>query len=116
MEATARLRNCPVSPRKMRLVANNIRGTKVELALNVLKFHDRKGYAPYMYKLLKSAIANWEQANPGNRGEIENLVVKTEFVDGATQLKRMRTAPQGRGHRIRKRSNHITLIVDTIEA
>lgn len=113
MEAVARLNNCPNSARKMRLVADNIRGIKVETALNILKYSPKKGYAPYMYKLLKSAIANWEQKNPTDRNLIDALVVKTVFVDAAAMEKRMLPAPQGRGYRIRKRTNHITIVVDT---
>ena len=97
----------------MRLVADNIRGIKVETALNILKFSPKKGYAPYMYKLLKSAIANWEVKNPADRNQIDALVVKTVFVDAAAMEKRMLPAPQGRGYRIRKRTNHITIVVDT---
>jgi len=113
MEAVAILNNCPTSPRKMRLIVDMIRGEKVERALNTLKFNNRQIYANYVEKLLKSAISNWEQKNPGNRVEESELFVKTIYVDGGTMAKRMRPAPQGRGYRIRKRSNHITLIVDS---
>lgn len=113
MEAIARLNNCPNSARKMRLVADNIRGLNVETALNILKFSPKKGYAPFMYKLLKSAIANWEVKNPADRNQIDTLVVKTVFVDAAAMQKRMLPAPQGRGYRIRKRTNHITIVIDT---
>jgi large subunit ribosomal protein L22 len=113
MEAVAHLKNCPNSARKMRLVADNIRGMKVDMALSTLKFSPKKGYAPFMYKLLKSAIANWEQKNPTDRNQIDALVVKTVFVDAAAMQKRMLPAPQGRGYRVRKRTNHITIIVDT---
>ena len=113
MEAVAILNNCPTSPRKMRLIVDMIRGDKVERALNTLKFNNRQIYANYVEKLLKSAISNWEQKNPGNRVEESELFVKTIYVDGGTMAKRMRPAPQGRGYRIRKRSNHITLIVDS---
>ncbi len=113
MEAIARLNNCPNSARKMRLLADNIRGVNVETALNVLKFSPKRGYAPFMYKLLKSAIANWEVKNPSERNQIDSLMVKTVFVDAARMEKRMLPAPQGRGYRVRKRSNHITIIVDT---
>ncbi len=113
MEAVAILNNCPTSPRKMRLIVDMIRGEKVERALNTLKFNNRQIYANYVEKLLKSAISNWEQKNPGNRVEESELFVKTVYVDGGTMAKRMRPAPQGRGYRIRKRSNHITLIVDS---
>lgn len=111
MEAVAKLNNCPTSPRKMRLVVDMIRGKKVEEALNILRFNNRQLYALYVEKLLKSAIANWGQIN--NNADYDNLIVKKVFVDGGPVAKRMRPAPQGRGYRIRKRSNHITLIVDT---
>lgn len=111
MEAVAKLNNCPTSPRKMRLVVDMIRGKKVEDALNILRFNNRQLYALYVEKLLKSAIANWGQIN--NNSDFDNLYVKTAFVDGGPIAKRMRPAPQGRGYRIRKRSNHITLVVDT---
>jgi len=111
MEAVAKLNNCPTSPRKMRLVVDMIRGKKVEDALNILRFNNRQMYALFVEKLLKSAIANWGQIN--NNTDFDNLYVKKAFVDGGPVAKRMRPAPQGRGYRIRKRSNHITLIVDT---
>jgi len=113
MEAKAILRNCPLSPRKMRLVADVVRGERVERALNILQWNQKPTYAIYLSKLLKSAIANWGQANTGERIEDSELYVKTIMVDGGIVVKRLRTAPQGRGYRIRKRSNHITLIVDT---
>ena len=112
MEAVAKLKNVPTSPRKMRLVADLIRGQKVNHALNVLKFGSNSG-SPKLYKLLLSAIANWQAANEDSKLEVDNLFVKTIFVDGGRMLKRLRPAPQGRGHRIRKRSNHVTLIVDS---
>src|SRR5687767_7426623 len=109
MEAVAKLRNYPTSPRKMRLLADLIRGMNVEKALAVLE-HNPKHPAVPMRKLVLSAISNWKQKNEGgNEGQ---LFVKTIFVDGARTLKRMRPAPQGRGYRVRKRSNHITVIVD----
>ena len=114
MEAVARLRNVPTSPRKMRLVADMIRGQKVNKALNMLKFEARNG-AEKLEKLLLSAIANWEAKNPGTKIEDVDLYVKTIFVDGGRMLKRLRPAPQGRAHRIRKRSNHVTLVVDARE-
>lgn len=113
MEAVAKLNNCPTSPRKMRLIVDMIRGQQVEKALNILKFNNRQVYANYVEKLLKSAISNWEQKNSGSRVEESELYVKTIFVDGGMISKRMRPAPQGRGYRIRKRSNHITLVVDS---
>jgi large subunit ribosomal protein L22 len=109
MEAVAKLRNYPTSPRKMRLLADLIRGHKVERALAILE-HNPKHPAVPLRKLVLSAINNWKQKNEsGDEGE---LVVKTIFVDGARTLKRMRPAPQGRGYRVRKRSNHVTLVVD----
>ena len=110
MEAVAKLRNYPTSPRKMRLLADLIRGMKVEKALAILE-HNSKHPAVPMRKLVLSAINNWKQKNEG--GDEHELVVKTIMVDGARTLKRMRPAPQGRGYRVRKRSNHVTVIVDT---
>ncbi len=110
MEALAKLNNCPVSPRKMRLVADQIRGVKVEQALNILKFNQKPVYAEKMEKLLVSAISNWRQKAEGGASEDE-LVVKEVFVNQGRTLKRIKPAPQGRAHRIRKRSNHITLVV-----
>ncbi len=108
----ARLRNVPSSPRKMRLVADMVRGVEVFKALGLLHFSTKHAAAD-IEKLLKSAIANWEQKN-GRRAEAGELMVKTITVDCAPMLKRLRPAPQGRGYRIRKRSNHLTLVVDTI--
>ena len=110
MEAVAKLRNYPTSPRKMRLLADLIRGEKVEKVLAQLE-HNPKHPAVPLRKLVLSAINNWKQKNEG--GDESELVVKTIFVDGARTLKRMRPAPQGRGYRVRKRSNHVTVIVDT---
>ena|SRR5687767_991480 len=109
MEAVAKLRNYPTSPRKMRLLADLIRGKKVENVLAELE-HNPKHPAVPLRKLVLSAINNWKQKNEG--GDETQLVVKTIFVDGARTLKRMRPAPQGRGYRVRKRSNHVTVIVD----
>jgi large subunit ribosomal protein L22 len=109
MEAVAKLRNYPTSPRKMRLLADLIRGHKVERALAILE-HNPKHPAVPLRKLVLSAINNWKQKNES--GDESELVVKTVFVDGARTLKRMRPAPQGRGYRVRKRSNHVTLVVD----
>lgn len=107
--------DCPSSPRKMRLVADIIRGVEVDRALSILKF-SKKGAAIKLEKVLLSAMANWQLKNEGQDIEEANLVVKEIMVDSARQLKRLRPAPQGRGHRIRKRSNHITLILgDKIE-
>jgi len=115
MEAVARLRNYPTSPRKMRLLADLIRGLEVEGALNTLKFSTKDPSVP-LEKLLLSAIANWRVKNEGVDVADANLFVKTIFVDGGRVLKRMRPAPQGRAYRVRKRSNHITLIVDSRNA
>lgn len=112
MEAVAKLRNYPTSPRKMRLLADLIRGEKVDKVLAELE-HNPKHPAVPLRKLVLSAISNWKQANEG--GDETGLVVKTIYVDGARTLKRMRPAPQGRGYRVRKRSNHVTLIVDIRE-
>lgn len=108
----ASLRNVPTSPRKMRLVADMIRGKEVNLALNMLHFSTKEA-AGRVEKLLLSAIDNWKQKNEGANVEEANLYVKTIYVDSARILKRLRPAPQGRGHRIRKRSNHVTLFVDS---
>lgn len=107
----AKLRNVPSSPRKMRLVVDTIRGMEVFRALGVLRFSNKDAAVP-VEKLLRSAIANWEQKND-RRAENGELFVTSVNVDAATTLKRMRPAPQGRGFRIRKRSNHVTLFVDT---
>ena len=109
----AKLKNVPSSPRKMRLVADMVRGKEVFKALGLLKFSNKEAAAK-VETLLRSAIANWEQKNE-RKAENGELYVKTIFVDCAPMLKRLRTAPQGRGYRIRKRSNHVTLFVDTIE-
>ena len=107
----AKLRNVPTSPRKMRLVVDMIRGMEAFRALGVLKFSNKEAAAK-VEKLLRSAISNWEQKNE-RKAETGELYVTTIGVDGATTLKRMRPAPQGRGYRVRKRSNHVTLFVDT---
>lgn len=110
MEAVAKLRNYPTSPRKMRLLADLIRGERVEKALAILE-HSTKHPAVPMRKLVLSAIDNWKQKNED--GDEGLLIIKTIMVDGARVIKRMRPAPQGRGYRVRKRSNHVTVIVDT---
>ena len=110
MEAVAKLRNYPTSPSKMRLLADLIRGERVEKALAILE-HSTKHPAVPMRKLVLSAIDNWKQKNED--GDEGLLVIKTIMVDGARVIKRMRPAPQGRGYRVRKRSNHVTVIVDT---
>ncbi|MEE0883481.1 MAG: 50S ribosomal protein L22 [Bacteroidales bacterium] len=106
----AKLNNNPTSPRKTRLMADAIRGLDVEKALGILQYSRRES-APKLRKLLLSAIANWQVKNAGKRLEDSNLYVKEIFVDGGRQLKRLRTAPQGRGYRIKKRSNHVTLVL-----
>ena len=111
-EFGARLRNVPSSPRKMSYVVDMIRGVEVFKALGILKFSNKEA-ARKVEKLLRSAIANWEQKNE-SKAEAGQLYVKTVFVDAAPMLKRMRPAPQGRGYRIRKRSNHVTILIDTI--
>jgi large subunit ribosomal protein L22 len=113
MEAIAKLRNVPTSPRKMRLVADMVRGQKVNRALGILKFEARNGAAK-LEKLLISAIANWEAKNEDKRIEDVDLYIKAIYVDGGKVLKRLRPAPQGRAHRVRKRSNHVTIIVDEL--
>ncbi len=107
----AKLRNVPTSPRKMRLVADMIRGMEAFRALGVLKFSNKEASAR-VEKLLRSAISNWEQKNE-RKAESGELYVTSISVDSAAMLKRMRPAPQGRGYRVRKRSNHVTLFVDT---
>jgi large subunit ribosomal protein L22 len=111
--AIAELNNSTISPRKMRLVADMIRGMEVNKALNVLN-HNAKDASLSLGKLLLSAIANWEAKNEGLDVTQENLVVKTIDVGGGAMLKRVQPAPQGRAHRIRKRSNHVTIIVDGV--
>jgi large subunit ribosomal protein L22 len=106
------LRNCPTSPRKMRLVVDLIRGVEVNEALDILRYTPKEA-AIRVEKLLKSAIANWENKNEGVRLEEANLFVKEAYVDSARILKRLRPAPQGRAHRIRKRSNHVTIVLDS---
>ncbi|MBP1630927.1 MAG: ribosomal protein [Bacteroidetes bacterium] len=106
----AKLNNNPTSPRKTRLMADAIRGVEVNKALGILQFSQRES-APKLRKLLLSAIANWQNKNEGKRIEDSALYVKQINVDGGRQLKRLRTAPQGRGYRIKKRSNHVTLIL-----
>ena len=108
--AFAKLNNCPTSPRKMRLVADIIRGEDVEKALNILKFNAKEA-SGRLEKLLLSAIANWESKNEGSNIENSNLYVKEITVDSGRMLKRIQPAPQGRAHRIRKRSNHVTIIL-----
>ncbi len=107
------LRNCPTSPRKMRLVTDLIRGKEVNKALDILKFTSKEA-AGRVETLLMSAISNWQNKNEGARIEEANLYVKEVFVDGGRMLKRLRPAPQGRAYRVRKRSNHVTLVLDSM--
>jgi large subunit ribosomal protein L22 len=109
MEALAKLKNNPTSPRRMRLLADMIRGRRVDEALAVLQHHPQHSATP-LAKLLVSAVSNWKQKNEGQ--DESNLMVKTVMVDGARMVKRLRPAPQGRAYRVRKRSNHVTVVVD----
>ena len=109
--AFAKLNKSPIAPRKMRLVADLIRGVEVNKALNILQ-HNAKDASTSLEKLLRSAIANWEQKNEDKSIEEETLFVKSIEVSGGAMLKRIQPAPQGRAHRIRKRSNHVTIVVD----
>jgi large subunit ribosomal protein L22 len=109
--AIARLNDSPIAPRKMRLVADLVRGVEVNKALNILQ-HNAKNASTSLEKLLRSAISNWEQKNEGKSIEEEKLVVKSIEVGGGAMLKRIQAAPQGRAHRVRKRSNHVTIVVD----
>ena len=110
--AFAKLNNCPTSPRKMRLVANLIRGKRIEKALNILRFSSKEA-SRRLEKLLLSAISNWQSKNEGLEIDGSDLFIKEIKVDSGTMLKRLRPAPQGRAHRIRKRSNHVTVILET---
>ena len=109
--AFARLNDSPIAPRKMRLVADLVRGVEVNKALNILN-HNSKNASTSLGKLLRSAIANWEQKNEGKSIEDETLIVKSIEVGGGAMLKRIQPAPQGRAHRVRKRSNHVTITID----
>ena len=109
--AFASLNDSPIAPRKMRLVADLVRGVEVNKALNILQ-HNAKNASTSLEKLLRSAIANWEQKNEGKSIEEETLVVRSIEVGGGAMLKRIQAAPQGRAHRVRKRSNHVTIVVD----
>lgn len=106
------LRNCPTSPRKMRLVTDMIKGVEVNKALDMLRYSPKEA-SRNVEKLLLSAIANWQAKNEGARIEDSKLIVKTAFVDQSRTLKRIQPAPQGRAHRIRKRSNHVTLMLES---
>lgn len=110
--AFAILRDCPTSPRKMRLVVDLVRGEQVSAALDILKFTPNEG-AARVHKLILSAVANWQAKNEGVRIEDANLYVKEIFVDEGRTLKRIKPAAQGRAHRIRKRSNHVTVVLDS---
>ncbi len=112
MEAVAKLINVPTSPRKMRLVADLIRGKRVNIALNILKLEPNQG-AARLEKLLLSAISNWQQRHEDQKLEEADLIVSEIFVDSGRMLKRLRPAPQGRAHRIRKRSNHVTMVISS---
>ena len=107
------LKNCPTSPRKMRLVADLVRGEEVNRALDILKFSQKEA-SHRLEKLILSAIANWQVKNEGVRIEDSQLFVKEISVDSARVLKRLQTAPQGRAYRIRKRSNHVTVVLDSV--
>ena len=107
------LKNCPTSPRKMRLVADLVRGEEVNKALDILKFSQKEA-SNRLEKLVLSAIANWQVKNEGVRIEDSHLFVKEVFVDSGRMLKRLQTAPQGRAYRIRKRSNHVTVVLDSV--
>jgi large subunit ribosomal protein L22 len=109
----AKLNNCPTSPRKMRLVADMIRGEEINKALDLLKFSSKKA-SRNLEKLLLSAIANWQNKNENARIDDSNLFVKEIFVNQGRTLKRIRPAPQGRAYRIRKRSNHVTIVLDSL--
>ena len=113
MEAIAKLNNVPTSPRKMRLIADLIRGMGVDLAINTLKF-DYKVGSKRLEKLLLSAISNWQEKNKDQKIEDADLFIKEIFVNGGKMIKRLRPAPQGRAHRIRKRSNHVTIVLDSL--
>jgi large subunit ribosomal protein L22 len=111
MEALARLRNCPMSARKMRLVVDNIRGKSVDDALNILKFTNKEA-AGWLEKVVLSAVSNWANKTETVSPEEYKLFIKTAYVDGGSVLKRFRPAPHGRANRIRKRMNHVTIVVE----
>jgi large subunit ribosomal protein L22 len=110
MEAVAKLRNIPMSPRKMRLVVDLVRGKSIDEALGILKYTNKEA-SIWLEKLLVSAIANWENKSDGSADD-HDLYIKSIFSDGGTMLKRFRPAPHGRAHRIRKRTNHVTLVLE----
>ena len=109
---TAKLNNCPTSPRKMRIVADLVRGKEVDKALNIFRFSEKEA-SRKLEKLLLSAISNWQIKNENSNVEDAGLFISEIRVDSASMLKRLRTAPQGRAHRIRKRSNHVTIVLDS---
>ena len=110
--AIAKLNNCPTSPRKMRIVADLVRGKSVDQALDIFRFSQKEA-SRKLEKLLLSAISNWQTKNKEANIEDANLYIHEIKVDSASMLKRIRTAPQGRAHRIRKRSNHVTIVLNT---
>lgn len=112
MQSTAKLKNSPHPPRKMRLLADLVRGLQVEEALNILKYHPKVAYASQLDKLIKSAVANWDVKNEDSQTGIDSLYIKSIFVDEGKMIKRIQPAPQGRAHRVRKRSNHVTVVID----
>lgn len=112
MEAVAKLRNTKGAPRKARLITDIIKGKDVERALNILRYNSKQ-VSKKVEKLVESAINNWEQKNEGRRAEESELYIKTAFVDGGPVLKRFQPAPFGRAHRIRKRTSHITVVIDS---
>lgn len=114
MEAVAILRDAPFSPQKMRYVVDMVRGNRVSWALNALKFETKQG-GRVLHKLLSSAVANWENRYPEHLALMEELYIKEIRVDGGRVMKRVRPAPQGRAYRVRKRSNHVTLVIDVVE-
>ena len=114
MEAVARYSSCPMSARKMRLVIDNIRGKNVDAALNILRFTNKEA-STWLTKVVMSAVANWEVKTEEDAAE-HDLYIKTAFSDAATMLKRFQPAPHGRAHRIRKRTNHITIVVENRKA
>jgi large subunit ribosomal protein L22 len=111
METIVKLNNCPLSPRKMRLLADMVRGMDVDKAMYSLRLNNKKAYAIYLEKLIKSGIASWTEKNPEESIESAELFVKAVMVDGGRVMKRVQPAPQGRAYRVRKRSNHITLTI-----
>lgn len=112
MQSIAKLKNSPHPARKMRLLADLVRGKSIDEALNILHFHNKIAYAVQMHKLIKSAVSNWTNSHADSNVEDAGLVVKTIMVDEGKTLKRIQPAPQGRAHRVRKRSNHITVVVE----